>query len=241
VIRNLFAAVVISCVLLAVWSVWRQLDRPVRAVRVEGLLTLAEQGAIRDVVSRSLDQGVLSLDVADLNRRIRELSWPRAVEVRRVWPDGLMIRVEKESVVAAWGDGGYLTSAGKIVQLAEGEIDVPELATSLSPPRRAMEVYQMLQSRVNPAGFTIVRLEENLLGEWLMTFDGGATVALGNEAITERLERFLFAYRRALAAHEGEIAHVDVRYDSGLAVRWAELPGVGAGDDEPSRTDYALR
>jgi cell division protein FtsQ len=204
------------------------------------MLSQAEQGAVRDVVSRSLKHGILSLDVADLGRRIRELSWPRSVAVRRVWPDALVIKVEKESVVAAWGDGGYLTSAGKIVRLADGAHDVPELVTSLTAPRRAMEVYQMFESRVNAAGFSIVRLEENPLGEWLMTFDSGTTVALGNEALTERLERFLFAYRRALAQHEGELAHVDLRYDNGLAVRWTDGPGrtdAHARADAHARTD----
>jgi cell division protein FtsQ len=232
VIRNVTAVLAMLCLMLAGWSVWRQLDRPVRAVRVEGILSPAEQGAIRDVVSRSLDDGVLSLDMATLGQHIRDLSWPRAVEVRRVWPDTLAIRVEKESVVAAWGDGGYLTSAGKIVQLADGVQGVPELAAALSAPRRAMEVYQMLSSRVSPAGFAIVRLEENSLGEWLITFDGGTTLALGNEALTARLERFLLAYRLALAERGDEIVHVDLRYDNGLAVRWGR---------EEAGTAYALR
>lgn len=235
-IRNLLALVVLAVLTLAAWSVWEQLDRPVRSVRVEGKLSAGEQQAIRDVVSESLDQGVLSLDMADLSRRIRALSWPRSVRVRRVWPDALVIRVERESVVAAWGDGGYLTSAGKVVRLADGGRDVPHLVTSMAPPRRAMEVYQMLESRVKPAGFSIARLEENELGEWLMTFEDGITVALGNEALSERLERFLLGYRRALHERREEIAHVDARYDNGIAVGW-----VSDDSQEPADTEYALR
>lgn len=235
-IRNVIAAAVLAALLLVGLSIWRQLDRPVRAVRVEGRLSASEQAAIREVVTSSLARGVLSLDVAEVRQSIHGLSWPRSVEVRRVWPDTLVIRVEKESVVAAWGDGGYLTSAGKIVRLADGEGDVPELATELSPPRRAMEVYQMLEWRVNAAGFSIARLEENGLGEWLMTFEQGMTVALGNEALTERLDRFLLAYRRALAQRADEIVHVDLRYANGLAVRWANQP-----ETQSSGTEYALR
>lgn len=227
-IRNVLALVMLLTLALALWSLWRQLDVPVRSVRVEGTLSPAEQGAIRDVVVQSLDRGILSLDADELRARIRDLSWPRAVAVRRVWPDALVIRVEKESVVASWGDGGYLTSAGKVVQLAGGAERVPALDVSLSPPRRAMEVYQMLESRVNPAGFSIVELEENRLGEWLMTFEGGMTVALGNEHLRERLERFLLAYQRAFAARAQAIEHVDLRYDDGLAVRWSDEPAIDA-------------
>ncbi len=228
--RSAVVAVIFAGVALAAWSAWQQLDRPVRSVRVEGTLSGAEQQAIRAVVSESLDQGVLSLDLEDLTGRIRMLSWPRSVAVRRIWPDGLVIRVEKESVVAAWGDGGYLNSAGRVVQLADGVSSVPTLATALSTPRRAMEVYQMLRSRLDAGGLSIVQLEENALGEWLMTLDGGTTVALGNESLGIRLDRVLQAYRRVLNMRREEVAHVDARYDNGVAVRWKE-----------TGTEYALR
>jgi len=234
-IRNLLAVAMFAAIGLAAWSVWLQLDRPVRAVRVEGALTAAEQQAIRQVVSESLQPGILSLDLDDLGTRIHDLSWPRTVEVRRMWPDGLVIRVEKESVVAAWGDGGYLNSAGSVLTLADGSEDVPTLSTSLAPPRRAMEVYQMLASRLQPRGFRIARLDENELGEWLVTLDGGLSIALGNEAIGSRLGRFLTAWDRGLAGRADEIAHVDTRYGNGVAVRAIEP------ESTPAETDYALR
>lgn len=229
-IRNLLAVAVLLILTLSAWSVWRQLDQPLRAVRVQGALSEAEQQAIRDVVSRSLTDGVLSVDLAELTARIRGLSWPRSVQVRRVWPDALVIHVEKESVVAGWGDAGYLTSAGRVVQLADADLQVPTLSAAMSTPRHAMEMYQMFETRVNTVGLSIVHLEENALGEWLLGLEGGMTVALGNEAVSERLSRFLLAYGRALGARADEIAHVDARYANGLAVRWTEpLLALGAG------------
>jgi cell division protein FtsQ len=229
-IRNVLAVLVLVVLLVTGLSVWRQLDQPLRSVRVQGPLSEAEQLAIRNVVSQSLDDGVLSVDLAGLTQRIHDLSWPRSVQVRRVWPDMLLIEVEKESVVAVWGDNAYLTSAGKVVQLADEERSLPFLSAALSTPRQTMQMYQMLEMRVNTVGLSIVQLEENGLGEWLMGFDGGMTVALGSEQVTERLARFLMAYRRALGERSSEIAHVDVRYANGLAVRWKEpLIALGAG------------
>jgi len=234
-IRNLLAVAMIVAIGLAAWSVWLQLDRPVRSVRVEGALTAAEQRAIREVVSHSLKPGILSLDLDDLGTRIHDLSWPRTVEVRRLWPDALVIRVEKEAVVAAWGDGGYLNSAGAVVTLADGSEDVPTLATAMAPPRRAMEVYQMLASRLQPRGLRIARLEENELGEWLVTLGDGMSIALGNEAIGDRLARFLTAWDRGLSDRADQITHVDTRYGNGVAVRdsvgAAARPRTAAAED----------
>ncbi|MEQ8482945.1 MAG: FtsQ-type POTRA domain-containing protein [Pseudomonadales bacterium] len=220
--RNGLALLLMAALAAAAWSIWAQLDKPVRSVRVLGMMSEAERQAIQEVVMSNLSGGILSLDADELVADIQSLSWPREVRVRRIWPDALTIDVQRESVVALWGDGGYLTSDGKVVHLADGPEGVPYLAASLSTPRQAMELYQLLTLRVAEADLAIVRLEENQLGEWLLTFDSGMTLALGNEALTERLSRFLLAYRRALATRAATIAHVDTRYDNGLAVRWSD-------------------
>jgi cell division protein FtsQ len=222
VIRNILASLVLIVLLVTGLSVWRHLDQPLRAVRVQGVLSEAEQRAIQEVVSRSLNDGVLSVDLAELNQQLRDLSWTRSVEVRRQWPDTLLIQVEKESAVAVWGEQGYLTTAGRVVQLADAAHELPRLVATMSSPRQVMEMYLMLESRVANADLSISRLEENALGEWLMVFDDDMTVALGNEAVTERLSRFLLAYQLGLRERAAEIAHVDLRYANGLAVRWKE-------------------
>lgn len=228
-LRSTLALVVVAALGLAGWSIWLQLDQPVRSVRVQGVLTESEREAIRSVVMENLSAGVLSLDTEDLVRDIEALSWPRDVRVRRMWPDALAIEVERESVVAAWGDGGYLTSAGKVVRIAGGPDDVPHLSAMMSTPRQTMEFYQRLTLRVAPLGLSIVRLDENELGEWMLTLANGMTVALGNEALSERLSRFLLAYQRALSTRANAIAHVDTRYANGIAVRWSEEQLASAG------------
>jgi cell division protein FtsQ len=222
VIRNVLGVTLVLLLAVAGWSLWQQLDQPVARVQVQGLLTPPEQAAISAAVSESISGGLLSVDLAEVGARIRALSWPRTVQVRRIWPDTLSIRVEKESVVAAWGGGGHLTSAGKVVPLAEVDYPVPTLATTLSEPRHAMELYQLLAWRVGQQGFVIAALSENSLGEWTMTLDDGITVALGNQDLTARVDRFLLTYRQALARQRDRIAHVDARYANGVAVRWSE-------------------
>jgi cell division protein FtsQ len=222
VLRSAISVLVMLGLGLAGWSIWAQLDQPVRSVRVQGPLSEAERAAIQAVVMNNLTGGVLSVDAEALVDDIEALSWPREVRVRRLWPDALAIDVERESVVASWGEGGFLNSAGKVVTLADGPQGVPHLAAGLSTPRQAMELYQILSLRLSPAGLSLTRLEENDLGEWLLTFDNGMQVALGNELLNERLSRFLLAYRRALAARADAIAHVDTRYANGVAVRWLE-------------------
>lgn len=236
-IRAILAVVaVLALTVGGVW-LWMRLDQPVRLVRVEGALSQAERDAIRSVLGEALTEGVLSIDLDALTTRIFDLAWPREVRVRRLWPNGLLIQVEREPLVALWGDDAFLTSAGKVVRLPgleEGPL--PELSAHLSTPLQTMQTFLLLQQQLRASELAIDSLRENPLGEWVMTLDNGTSVALGNRHLTERLQRFLLLYRQVLAERSAEPVHVDTRYENGLAVRFPESrpDSVPAGTPAPA-------
>ncbi|MEZ5558805.1 MAG: cell division protein FtsQ/DivIB [Pseudomonadales bacterium] len=236
-LRELLATLTLLIVLVSIWLVWQRLDQPVTHVRVEGQLSAAEQQAVRNVLQSEITSPLQSLDLEALRQAVAELSWPRAVMLRRVWPDSLVVRVEKESVVARWGAGGYLTSDGKVVQVPDPVADMPLLAGTLATPREAMETYQLLQAQVRPLDLRIDALTQNALGEWQMTLENGVSVALGRDELNPRVQRFLLAYRRLLVRDPDRVAHVDARYDNGVAVSWGEpLLALGRSVGAPSHS-----
>jgi cell division protein FtsQ len=241
-IRALLAVIAVVIVVVGGTWLWLRLDQPVRVVRVEGAITNAEQDAIRAVLSEALTDGVLSIDLDELTARIFGLSWPREVRVRRLWPDGLLVQVQREPLVASWGEGEFLTSAGKVVNLPGHQEDaLPALSANLSTPLQTMQTYLLLQEQLRASELVIARLAENSLGEWQVTLDNGISVALGNRELSERLQRFLLLYHRVLAERVPEPAHVDTRYENGLAVRQGEpVPEPGTQEDiAPDRAPIA--
>lgn len=222
-IRGILAAIAVLALTIGGTWLWLRLDQPVRVVRVEGTISQAEQDAIRAVLSDALTDGVLSIDLDELTARIFGLSWPREVRVRRLWPDGLLIQVKREPLVASWGDDAFLTSAGKVVRLPGHQEDaLPGLSASLSTPLQTMQTYLLLQEQLRTSELVVRSLAENSLGEWVVTLDNGISVALGNRELSERLQRFLLLYHQVLADRIPEPAYVDTRYENGLAVRQGE-------------------
>jgi cell division protein FtsQ len=229
-IRAILAVLAVLALTTGGMWLWLRLDQPVRVVRVEGVMSQAEQDAIRAVLADGLTGGVLSIDLDDLTARIFGLSWPREVRVRRLWPDGILVQVEREPLVANWGEGEFLTSAGKIVRLpGHVEDSLPLLSATLSTPLQTMQTYLLLQEQLRPSELVVQSLAENSLGEWLVTLDNGISLALGNRELSERLRRFLLLYHRVLAEHVPEPAYVDTRYENGLAVRRSE-PAPASGE-----------
>ena len=211
--------------LLAV--IYLQLDRPVARVVVDGPLDAAEQAQIRAAVLESLDGGLLSADLQQLEAGIMALDWPRAITIRRAWPDALLLEVEKPAVIAGWQED-YLASDGRIVRLPGGRSDLPRFDCRIATPRRAMEIYYRLNEAAAGDGLAIEHLMENELGEWKLSLrtlegDGLLSVTLGARSMQERFERFLVVYRQRLSGRTAEVGRVDARYDNGVAVSW--LPG----------------
>ena len=230
---------------------WLAVDRQVRVVKVEGQLSEAEAAQIRRRIGQVLQRRLLTMDVARLRERVLELSWPGAVSVRKVWPDTIVVRVARRSVVARWADAGYLTPAGEILNTPNGPLDLPVFDCALSSPRQAMELYRYLQGMARDAGLVIDQVVENELGEWRLAVSapattpaetqnapgagkgagdiaswasdpGSLTVMLGADRLRERMQRFLVACSRLLGSRAGAVEYVDLRYQNGIAVRWRE-------------------
>ena len=220
---KLVAVLVAVCTFGLALVAYIQLDQPVDRVMVRGQLDPAERQQVRAAVQRSLDGGLLSTDLDVISAGILELGWPRSVAIRRDWPGALMIEVEKPAVVARWQDA-YLASDGRVIRLPTEHGGLPRFDCAASEPKRAMEVYHRLNEIATDAGLGIAALEENLFGEWDLTFrtpNGAAIrVRLGAESVAERLGRFAVVYRQQLAGRALEIESVDARYDNGVAVSW---------------------
>ena len=122
----------------------------VRTVRVVGDLTEAEGGEVRQAVTETLARpGVIGVD--DVARSVALLGWVGDVEVREQWPDVLLVRVDRQTLAARWGDAddSYLTTGGNIVPVPPDERDpvlreLPVLKASHATSAEAMRLNTVL-------------------------------------------------------------------------------------------------
>lgn len=215
------APLTLMALLGAVLTLAHHLNQPVGLVRVIGDLNAHERQAIREVVSPYLDQGLLRLRLDSIKSDLYRLSWPRTVSVRRLWPAGLSIHVDKQQALARWGAGGYLSSEGAVIPAAGEDLaGLPELDCKRSTPSEAMDLYRLLSEALEPTGARIARLSESSLGEWSAELDTGPRVVLGRERLVERMQRFSVVYARVLRDQLEAVGYADARYANGVAVRW---------------------
>ncbi|MDA8481923.1 cell division protein FtsQ/DivIB [Pseudomonas resinovorans] len=197
-------------------------DRPIAKVNVQGDLSYISQQAVQQRIAPYIAASFFSIDLAGMRRELEQMPWIAHAEVRRVWPDQVMVRLEEQLPIARWGDEALLNNQGQA--FAPRELAHYEQLPQLWGPQRAqeqvMQQYQMLSQMLRPLGFSIVRLELRERGSWFLSTGQGVELLLGRDHLVEKMRRFISIYEKTLKDQIANIERVDLRYPNGLAVAW---------------------
>ena len=99
---------VVALVGLAVWAVWFSSLLAVQRVSVIGLSTEGELVGgqeVRSAASIAIGTPIAQLDTGSAQARIAQLPWVDAVEVRRAWPNAIVIAVSERTPIAVLDEG----------------------------------------------------------------------------------------------------------------------------------------
>ena len=240
-LRKAIQTLGVLMVLVVSWQLWAVLDKPVDTFVVEGDMTPAERGRIQDALSDVNVEGILSTNLADFEGTLESMGWARGVDIRRKWPNKLILNIRKESPVAKWGMDAYIAADGSLLQLPDQYPNLPTLRSSVSNPQQSMEVYRLLQQFASRQMLRIMDLSESAEGEWIVEFANGLALHLGSREINARMNRFLRAYDNVLREKAAIIDYVDARYPSGIAVKFIhEQKDPVVSFTRPSANKFAL-
>ena len=211
------------------------------------------RGELRNADATEIDGAVdgaggnfFATDIAALRERLERLTWVRRVDLRRVWPDRLELRIEEHVAFARWGQvGGDLQSRDLVNTFGEPfsapleEVAAAKLPLFAGPAGSEAELarrYRRFAALLAPLGETPDRVVLTARYAWQLRVSGGLNLELGRdgvEPVEQRLQHFVAAYAESLgrlpsrAAGSGSDAprHVDLRYPNGFALRVAGWKG----------------
>jgi cell division protein FtsQ len=204
-------------------------DRPITKINVQGDLSYISQQAVQQRIAPYVAASFFTIDLAAMRSELEKMPWIAHAEVRRVWPDQVVIRLEEQLPVARWGDEALLNNQGEAFtprELANYE-HLPQLFGPQRAQQQVMQQYQVLSQMLRPMGFSIARLELRERGSWFLTTGAGSAgpgieLLLGRDHLVEKMRRFIAIYDKTLKEQITNIARIDLRYSNGLAVGWRE-------------------
>lgn len=226
-----------SAALLAAAAVWvvRVPSLPVRQVVFAGELPHTRRLEIEQVLPATLRGNFFSINLDAVRGALEQLPWVRKVEVRRVWPSRLEVKVEEHRPLARWGEarGEMVNSYGEVFTALAPDEELQAMPLLFGPPGTAQEVlkrYSEFAGLVRPLGEKPAQLVLSPRLAWQLKLEHGMLVDLGREQpkspVGVRLQRFVEVYPETVGKRALRPTVVDLRYPNGFAMRVA---GEGKG------------
>lgn len=204
----------------AVLLVFTQLNRPIEQMRIEGQLSTAERGLIREVLAPYGDARILTTSLEAVVADINALGWPQKVSARRVWPDTLVLRINKQDVVAVWNHTAFLTNNAQVIEDADVVVQLPAIEAEGLDPEVALGALQQLDELAREQGLRVVALRHSFAEGWWLKQSDGVAVSLGrrDDALQRGYVRFLKVRAELPVEQLAALEYADVRYANGVAL-----------------------
>jgi cell division protein FtsQ len=226
-----------AAALLAAGAVWlvRVPSLPVRQVVFTLDLPHTRRAEVEQVLPASIKGNFFSLNLETVRSALGTLPWVRKVDVRRVWPARLEVRIEEHQPVARWGEGRgeLVNSYGEVFSAVPSGEEIVALPMLFGPTGTAPEVLKRYSELVGTFKTVQQKPVQVILSPrlaWQLKLENGMLVDMGREQpkapLGVRLQRFIEVYPETVAKQAVRPAVVDLRYPNGFAMRVA---GEGKG------------
>jgi cell division protein FtsQ len=209
-----------------------------KRLTVQGELTHNSVASLRNQVLVQLHGGYFTLDLQAARAAFETAPWVRQAQVRRVWPDQLVVKLEEHQPRAVWeredDEDQLVDTRGEVFDGNADDLD-DSLAASLPVLRgpkgsapQLLAMHARLAPVFAPLGAEVKRLELSERGSWRAVLANASVLELGRGEPTEveqRTRRFVASVSEVSArlGHRA-VESADLRHREGYALK---LVGVG--------------
>jgi cell division protein FtsQ len=220
-LRPVMGVIALGALAGGAWYGYREaMELPIHTVRFAGDTSRVAPSDLEQFARglRGIPGGDATLGA--VREAARRLPWVREVAVRRIFPDGIEVRLEAHQLLARWSESQLVSPLGEVFT-ADYDEPLPRLTgPEGSAPEMARELPAILTA-LQPLGSPLAELKLSPRGAWQVVLASGLTLELGRTDLAARIARFAEAWPR-VAADAGPVpAYADLRYPNGFALRRA--------------------
>ena len=201
---------------------------PISTFKIEANYQHITRKCLEEILEKYTHEGFFSISVKDLRAELSALYWADTVNVERIWPDTLKIKVVEKRPVAIWNHV-LMTEDGLLFDLSTSEWQkeanaehLPELNGPKDQQLDVLQMYRKLSKLSENYGLQASSLALRDNRAWELGLTNGVLLRLGKQDIESRLERFCLTYSAVFGDKLERLAVVDLRYIHGMAAQWKD-------------------
>ena len=154
---------------------------PIKSVYIQGNLEHVDFSEIKSKVERSIDSGLLYLDIRQIRRDLLLEPWVQEVSIRKIWPPGIRVKIIERTPVARWGKDAILSSDGHVfIPSSLDRFDkMVKLFSPFESPQNVIKEFLAVKKVLESYGIFIKSFEMSERREWVLVTAGGKTIKFG--------------------------------------------------------------
>jgi cell division protein FtsQ len=226
------------CVGILVWLS----QRPVFALRqvviepvVGQTLKHINKPVVKQQVLETVQGNFFSVRLEDVKRGFESMPWVRHANVRRVWPNGLIVSIEEQKPFGTWGGSDSHTLMNTYGELFAGRVsdvgDGIQLIDFYGPEdagKEVMRLYEKANKWFKPWSAEVKSLTLSERYAWHVKLSNGMRIEFGRDeensdkTLTEdRVARLFKYWPQVQEKWANRVDAIDLRYANGFAVHLA--------------------
>ena len=190
---------------------------PLHSVRLHAAPQRVIPEDVLQKVRGEVDGNFFTVDIARLRQSLEQLPWVRSVSIRREFPDRLVVQLEEHSTLARWNGASLVNTYGEVFD-AQSEETLPAFIGQDGDSYEIAQRYGEFGGQLQPLKLRVAQIALSPRHAWQLRLSNGMVLELGREEMEQRLARFVEVYPYSLAALEGSVRYVDLRYRNGFAL-----------------------
>ena len=190
---------------------------------------------VKRQVVETVQGNFFSVRLEDVKRGFESMPWVRHANVRRVWPNGLIVSIEEQQAFGTWDGSDSNTLINKYGELFTGRVsevgDNTRLIDFHGPDdagKEVMSLYEKANNWFKPWGAEVTSLALTERYAWHIKLSNGMKVEFGRDEESsdknlteERVARLFKYWPQVQEKWANRIDAVDLRYANGFAVHLA--------------------
>ena len=188
---------------------------PLHSVRLSVAPRQVDALDVLQVVRDEVQGNLLTVDIERIGTEIEKLPWVRRVQIRREFPDSLVVELEEHQALARWNNDDLVNRQGEVFSGISDQV-LPCFVGQPGESRLVAQQYAQFNGQLARVHLRVTQLTQSPRHAWQLLLSNGMVLELGSEQMQERLARFVAVYPYSLATMQ--VKTVDLRYRNGFAV-----------------------
>jgi cell division protein FtsQ len=190
---------------------------------------------VKQQVLETVQGNFFSVRLEGVKRGFESMPWVRHANVRRVWPNGLIVSIEEQKPFGTWGGADshvLINNHGEIftgrVSDISGDVVLVDFRGPEDSGPEVMSLYEKANNWFKPWGAEVVSLSLTERYAWHIKLSNGMKVEFGRDEESsdknlteERVARLFKYWPQVQEKWANRIDALDLRYANGFAVHLA--------------------